>query len=205
MKKILCLDLSTTSTGWALFQNGILQDQNIIKPKILFKGQSKLKYPANVYYRIKSISSQVKVLYYKLQPDFIYIEEINRGINRIAQKSLDALHFLVLLEIASSLKDELGFFNKIKYIDSNGRDGWRTRLKMRLSQDDKKANKIARAFNKKNIRKIKTGKIKKKSIVDWKTLSIQMANNIYGLELKQDRSGDNDIADAICMGISQLY
>lgn len=118
---LLTLDLSTKSTGYALFVDGKLSETGTITPGKI-KGISKMVYPESAYERNIRVAEQVTELYLKHEPDVVYIEEINRGINRIAQKSLDGLHFLVLDRLKSAKEDIL---TKIHFIDSNGASGWR--------------------------------------------------------------------------------
>lgn len=197
--KLLCLDLSTSCTGYALFEDGKLKRYGIIKPKV--KGISSLKYPEGAYHRIIDVSDRVRDLVAEIGPDEILIEEINRGINRIGQKSLDALHFFVIdrLFVLDPLE-----VKKIKYKDSNGKKGWRGDLGLKLDNQDKLYNKEAREFNKKNKTAIKNGDKEELPIIDWKDLSIRYCNKTYKMDLKVDNSGDADIADAVAMGSAFL-
>ena len=93
---VLGLDLSTTSTGFALLD---IDTKNLLKygfilPKV--KGISKLKYPRAAMARIIDLAEKISELVKQYNPDQLIIEEVNRGTNRISQKSLDALHFFVL-------------------------------------------------------------------------------------------------------------
>lgn len=125
------------------------------------------------------------------RPDHIIIEEVNRGINRLAQKSLDALHFFVLKEL-----HRIGIgLDWTSYMDSNGRSGWRPKLGIKLSDTDKKENAAIRKANKKAPRGMK------KDVINWKTLAVRHVNTKYkiGLCAKNDPGTDGDIADAICL------
>lgn len=194
--KILCLDLSTTCTGFAVFDDGKLIRYGKLTPKV--KGLSAMKYPEGAYGRIIDLSNKIKDLVAAESPDKILIEEVNRGINRIAQKSLDALHFFVLDRI---LLVDPKTFKKIKYIDSNGKKGWRGALGLKLEDPDKEWNKKARDFNKSNSKAIKKKEKKALRVIDWKDLSIRYVNKKFKLDLTLD---DNDIADAIAMGASHV-
>ena len=92
------------------------------------------------------MSTDVQKLITELAPEQLVIEEVNRGISRIGQKSLDALHFFVLFELRKCFPNLL---DSLAYLDSNGTTGWRTVLKMKLSDADKKHNLQARKNNKK--------------------------------------------------------
>lgn len=193
--KTLCLDLSTTSTGFAVYQDKKLIRFGRIVPS--GKGLSKMKYPEAAYYRILDLSNQIKDLISEESPHKIVIEEVNRGINRIAQKSLDALHFFVLDRL---LLVDLKTFRKIKYIDSNGRTGWRGGLGLKLEESDKEWNKKARLFNKLNAKDIKKKLKKRLPVIDWKDLAIRYVHKTYKIQLDINNAGDEDIADAIAMG-----
>jgi len=185
--KLLALDLSTKSTGYAIFdlKTKKLLEYGNIKPKS-FKGISKFKYPAAAYYRIVSIADQVNDLVLEVEPSEIIIEEINRGISRLGQKSLDALHFFVLdyLNVIDSK-----WLEKVKYKDSNGKTGWRGDLGLKLSKEDKEHNK-----------KAKKNKAKK---VDWKKLAERYVNAKFNTKFDVwKNTSDADVVDAICIGLS---
>lgn len=197
--KLLCLDLSTTCSGWAFYVGDKLKASGAIKPQV--KGISKLRYPDAAYARIVDISDKIKNLVAEHEPDKILIEEVNRGINRIAQKSLDALHFFIIDRLM--LLDS-NLISKIAYIDSNGKRGWRPTLGLKLDDQDKEYNKQARDYNKKYAKDIKKGEKSLKDIIDWKHLSIRHVNKRLKLKLDINNVGDADIADAICLGLAFL-
>lgn len=181
--KILTLDLSTTSTGFAILtEDKTLHRYGVIEPKV--KGLSKLKYPHAPLRRIISICSGVRKLIIEEQPDVIFVEEVNRGIQRISQKSLDALHFFVLLDLAV-----LGMDGKLQYMDSDGKTGWRSVLGLKLSEEQKKINKTRK----------KGDKFTKKH------LAADYVNAHYGLAFDVDNnSTDSDAADAIGLGLGVI-
>ncbi len=193
MKTLLALDLSTNCSGWALYdmKTKHLLKYGILKPKI--KGISKMKYPEAPLMKILDMSEKLTQLVKEHNPSHIIIEEVNRGINRIAQKSLDALHFVLLGRLVGDLSYPL---KKISYVDSNGSKGWRGKLGMRLSEADKKNNKAIRAAN----RKAKL----KKAVINWKTLACRWANAHFEVKLSTNNNPktDGDIADAVCIGYS---
>jgi len=201
VKRLLALDLSTSVTGWAFFEEGVLVDHGIIVPKV--KGVTKMGYPEKQLAKMRDISVKVFDLLVLKDPDHIVVEEVNRGISRIGQKSLDALHFIILDEI-DKMNIYSDFFSRLSYYDSNGKDGWRTHLKMRLSKEDKDYNKMAREYNKKNAKKIKAGAAPRRDIVDWKNLAIRFVNENHKLDLDKREKGSGDIADAICLGTAFL-
>jgi len=170
--KLLTLDISTACTGWALFENLKLIDYGSITPKI--KGITKLRYPYSSMARILAMADEIEALTFGINPDKIIIEEVNRGISRKSQKPLDAVHFFILDRIIDY---------DIEYIDSDGRDGWRSMLGLRLTDEDKKHNRSRKTARKDKINK--------------KHLAIRYVKANFGLELSIK---DNDIADAIGIG-----
>lgn len=194
-RKLLALDLSTACTGFAVFDlvSKKLGDCGYIKPNE--KGISKLKYPRNALEKILRMIPDIMVLVSRYNPEELVIEEVNRGISRIGQKSLDALHFFLLSALREARPDLL---NTLTYIDSNGRKGWRTSLGMALSAEDKTHNAFARKHNKKKG-------VDKLPIINWKHLAARFVNERYDLSLDVDkRVSDGDIADAICLGTVHL-
>ena len=193
MKKLLALDMSTKCTGWATFNldTGELLEYGLIKPKV--PGISKLKYPMKALYNMLDMAQKLAELVDEHQPEKIVIEEVNRGINRIAQKSLDALHFVFLERLVEGYPEGL---EKLLYVDSNGLNGWRGKLGLRLSKEDKAINKKIRANNKKQK--------KNDAVINWKTLSVRYVNEHFkvGLRTDNDPKTDGDIGDAICIGYS---
>ena len=194
-KILMTLDLSTRSTGWATFNKKTKKPiaYGAIKPTRI-QGISKMRYPESGYERIINMSNQVKDLVAEHDPDEIVIEEVNRGRNRIAQKSLDALHYFVLDRLRLLDKEWIGY---VTYIDSNGIKGWRGKLGLRLTPEDKAFNRSLRA-------KPKTKALKAR-VVDWKTLAARYINERFkiGLEIIE-RPSDADIADALCIGCAIL-
>jgi hypothetical protein len=190
-RRLLALDLSNRCTGWALFD---LDTKKLIKCGFISsneKGISTLKYPRKALEQIIRMSTDVAKLIKDLAPERLVVEEVNRGISRIGQKSLDALHFFVLFSLRESFPNLL---DSLEYLDSNGASGWRTFLKMKLSDADKKHNAKARKNNKKSKIKI--------PVLNWKHLSARFVNDRYDLGLDVDkRESDGDVADAICVGL----
>ncbi len=187
---LITLDLSTNSTGYAVFNSKTkkLITYGNLKPKV--SGLHKLKYPAAALLKIKDIASKVKDLVAEHDPESIVIEEVNRGINRIAQKSLDALHFFVLDYL--TLIDET-WITRVRYMDSNGVRGWRGKLELKLSDEDKEHNK--------KVRKKYAKEEAQKHIVDWKVLAQRYVNAKYGTSFDVKENEEHaDICDAIAMG-----
>lgn len=188
------LDLSTNSTGYAVFCSKTKKPitYGVIKPKV--PGLHKMQYPAAAYFKIKDVASKVKDLIAEHSPDVIVIEEINRGINRIAQKSLDALHFFVLDYLC--LLDK-SWIDKVVYVDSNGAEGWRGALGLKLSKEDKEKNKQIRKENKRSRLSY--------APIDWKVLAERYVNSKFGTKFDvRNNPGDADVCDAIALGDAYL-
>jgi len=184
--KTLALDLSTTSTGYALFSDSKLVMYGVIKP--INKGLSKLLYPELQIKKIRTVATQVLELIMQINPDHIVVEEINLHKNRIGGKTLDMFHGVLLDRM---LEEDL---KKVIYIDSDGSKGWRTKLSLRLSEQDKIINKERKAFNKKH-RGTKLPIITKKHLAErWVNGRLKMGFDV------DKNSGDNDIVDAIALG-----
>lgn len=197
MKILLSLDLSTNCTGWATFNcktRGLLE-YGIIEP-INAKGYTRLRYPQSALYRIISMAEQVSAFIIKTQPDQLIIEEVNRGISRTGQKSLDALHFFVLFFLITTGKE---FIDKVQYVDSNGKKGWRTKLGLKLTDLDKLHNKEVKKWNKNKKNR------PKKVVINWKHLAARFVKQAYGIVLDVDALESNgDLADAISIGTAHL-
>jgi Holliday junction resolvasome RuvABC endonuclease subunit len=183
--KLLALDLSSSCTGWALFN---IEEKQLLSfgsiPKRSGKGKTKYRKLLN---SLRNMVSDVLDVIKVHEPDKIVIEEINRGSSRLGQKTLDGVHFLLL----DKLED---YIDKVNYIDSDGKVGWRTKLGLKLSPIQKLKNKELKQLNK----QLKT-KIKNKNIITKKDLAIDYVNKRFNLQLSLEQ---NDIADSIGLGIA---
>lgn len=187
---IISLDYSTTCTGYAIFSDDKkLIESGIIKPK----KSTKLPSLNATLKRLETMAEDTVKLIEKIRPTLIIIEEVNQGKARLTQKTLCGGHFLLLLK----LKD---YLDKVRYVDSDGSSGWRTKLKLFLTLQDRRNNLQARKANKKLARGLT-----KFPIITRKDLACRYANARFGLQLDcQERTTDGDIADAVSMGAAQL-
>lgn len=197
MKILLSLDMSTTCTGWSSFDcdTGKLLDRGTIKPGTKVNGISiaKLDYPAQQLHKMIDISIKLRTLIENQKPTFIVIEEIAGSRSRLTQKTLDGLHYIVAFHIQEYLPI-------VRYFDVGGADGWRTWLKLRLSEADKLANKEAKKLNKNLARGTQL-----LPIIDWKDLACRYVNSIHGLDLNPQKIvSDGDIGDSIAIGTAWL-
>lgn len=192
MKTLLSLDLSTTCTGFSLFNiDGTLLTYGTIKPatKINDLVLSKLKYPHPQLLKMIDLSLKIKQLIEIQKPHLIVIEEIAGSRNRLGQKVLDSLHFLLLYHIQECIPI-------ISFFDVTGAEGWRTMLELRLSDADKAQNKEAKKLNPKLAKGTQ-----KLPIIGPKDLACRYVNVQFGLNLNpQVNSTDSDIGDSISMG-----
>jgi hypothetical protein len=207
MRKLLCLDLSTTCTGWAVFDLDTkkLLDYGAIKP--VKKGMSKLDYPTKQLRVMQNITSQIMSLIYRLdgfsmdnpknEIKMILIEEVNLHKSRMTGKTLDGMHWILLEALAND--NDLNYISRVRYRDSDGETGWRKRLDLKLTENDKKLNAERKKMNK---------KLKGKDqlpIINKKHLAARYVNSKLGLGFDVDQNAtDNDIVDAIGLGLSEL-
>lgn len=195
---LLSLDLSTTCTGWAKWDLATkrLLAFGILLPKVKPPRGVKLAYPQMQVLKLRNLSDQIVDLI-DGSVKKIVIEEINRGKNRLGQKVLDGLHWVLLDRMPWN------FAEMVVYRDSDGSTGWRSAqgLGLQLSPADKMTNKERKKFNK------KLGPREKKlPIISQKTLACRFVNKNYGLNLNVDKdSTDGDIADAIGLGHFYLH
>jgi hypothetical protein len=202
--KILCLDVST-STGWAVIEGERgevlpkIVDYGIIKPpKTLTDWVKEEGYPKAYVSLSKYMAGEFARLARQYAPEVIVVEETNPGKgSRYIQKILEFMHYALIDEFTKEPSTQ-----KVVYVSSST---WRASLSLRLSKTDKKNNlllskatkaaeKAGKAVDKKTLGI--RGKINKKHI------AIRYVNLVYPeLQLK---AKDDDLADAICQGLSYL-
>jgi hypothetical protein len=186
-KTLLSLDISTSCTGWSLFNlERELLVSGLIKPST--KGQVvKMTYPRQQLTKMRDISTQILNVILEYNPSIIVIEEITGSKNRMGQKTLDGCHFLVVDKIEA-------FLDRVYYYDVSGNQGWRYHLQLRLSDADKLANKEAKKLNK------KLAASQRMPVVTPKHLACRHANARFNLALDCNlRETDGDLADSMCM------
>lgn len=192
-KRVLALDIST-KTGWVLlmdrpgFDPGIVEQGRIDLEKRI-RGFEGKKYPWDYRAGVNAMVNLItKVVTDRLRGlDMVVIEETNGSKNRYTQKILEWLHKGVL--------DDLHGLVEVTYVNTSD---WRRSVGAVLTKDDKKLNakvrKLKKAGNKEGLKALgvrgRTGK---------KHVAVRFVNDTYKLGL---RMKDNDIADAICLGVS---
>ncbi len=186
---LLSLDMSTTCTGWSVFdiETGALITYGILKPNMK-NGVSKMVYPRQQLTKMIDLAFQIRSVIENYKPTQIVIEEIAGSKQRLGQKVLDGLHWVVLMHVQE-------FIDIITFYDVTGSNGWRSHLGLRLSEEDKLRNKEAKKLNPELDSKSRL------PIVDAKDLAARYANKIYGLALDpQENQYDADVADSVSMG-----
>lgn len=200
MDVLLSLDLSSTSTGWSTFEISTkkLLDFGVIKPQV--PGLSKKVYPEKPLLVCKSVAEQIIQLYEVLvskgfKVKQIVIEEVNSHKNRISGKTLDVAHGILW-----NCLNNKNLINLVTYIDSDGFNGWRSYLKLRLSEADKELNKEAKKLNKKLPSKQQIPIITKKHLCE------RFVNKTYNLTFDVNlNKSDSDAADSIGLGHCYLH
>lgn len=179
--KLLCLDLST-SPGWAIMKDGKLLDFGVEKFKVEdfnvndYPNRSE-KYPYNIVDTVEQVADYIYNIYQSEDNiDYVVIENTVRGTNRHTQRVLEFIHLSVL----NRFNEER---SKIKYMDVSE---WRSSIGLYLTKEDSKHNKLV---SKGQIR----GRITKKH------LAVRYVNEQFDKTFKVK---DNDLCDAICMGIA---
>lgn len=184
---LLAIDLSTTCTGYAVFnaQTHELLESGRIKGKT-FKDTSKLRATLK---KMEHMAVEVMSIVENFMPTYIVIEEIAGSSNRLGQKTLDMQHGILLQQLEP-------YLDIVSFYDVTGSAGWRTHLGLRLSDADKQHNKDAKRLNK-NVLK-GTPLI---PIIGPKHLACQFANDKFGTTFDFDQNKtDADEADAVSMG-----
>lgn len=191
--KLLSIDLSTTCTGFSTFnlETKELIDYCALKPST--KGLKGLVYPELTLVKMQNFALKLRDYILEVDPSIIVIEEIAGSKNRMGQKTLDGMHWILLKAIPEYIK-------RVHYYDVTGAKGWRTNLGLKLTDADKATNKEYRKLNK-NLEK----GTKKLPIIGPKHLAARYVNYTYGTHFDVDaNTSDNDIADSIAMGSAFL-
>ena len=197
--KYLALDLST-KTGYAVFDGDTLIEYGLIKSEKKSHYKSDVKsykdlgdnYPLNFINTAKEVTRMCKEVYTQHKCEFAVIEHTETGKARLSQRLLEWINYAVANEFL-----ERGIPIKYLFVSE-----WRNATKCYLKYWPEhklwntKINKLkAKATPTKSGAKIAKidGKIVTK--VDQKKLSIIIANEAYGITIK-----DDNIADAINLG-----
>jgi hypothetical protein len=199
--KLLSLDLSTSCTGYAVFD---VKTQKLLEYGALKsseKGISTKSYPERQLRKLIKMAEDIKEVIDRIDPDMILIEEVNPSKQRLGQKTLDGIHWILLLTIIDRIKT-------VKYKDSDGNSGWRSDIGLKLSPTDKLKNKQISEYNK----QLKASRKKKKDIegklkdkINKKHLAVRWVNKKFNKNFDLDTdSTAGDICDAIGLGWAGL-
>lgn len=188
---LLSIDLSTSCTGWSIFnmEDGTLVTYGVIKGKTR-KDSSQYRM---ILRRLEYMATCVLNLIENYKPTHIVIEEIAGSKNRMGQKTLDMCHGILWKYIDQ-------YLDIVEYYDVSGSDSWRYDLGLRLSEQDKIHNKEAKKIN-----KTLSPHTEQIHIYNWKDVSCRYANQTYnlGLDPIQNKT-DADIGDSVAMGSAYL-
>lgn len=198
--KVLAFDIST-SAGFAVLEEKDGEVQ-LLRYGVVQLPQTILaynKYPWCYLDAADDMAMMLVNIAEKELPDVIVVEETNlsKG-SRYAQKILEFIHCQFLRNM-SICRDRVEIIPKVIYLSSSV---WRQSLQLSLSKEQKKANaKLSKAKKEaeasgKKLDKVKLGVRGK---VGKKHLAINYANTRFDLRLKVK---DDDIADAICLGLA---
>jgi hypothetical protein len=175
--KILALDVSTKS-GWAVLDGDKPPEFGLLRVEVEDFNvndypERSPKYPLNMLHAANEMAAKLAELCRSVGPDIVVVENTVKGRNRHTQRILEWIH--------KALWDQFCRMGLTPiYRDPSA---WRFVLEIRLSNEDKKNNKMVKQG-------LKRGKIGKKH------LSVRWANERYGLTLKLK---DNDVADALAL------
>lgn len=197
--KYVALDIST-KTGYAIFDDEKLLDCGLIKSQkpSHYKADAKTckdfspDYPKDYIETCCAIGAECLELVQDQNPAVVFIEHTEKGKARLSQRLIEWINFVVACNLINN-----GFIVRYLFVSD-----WRTVTKCYLKYwpeykawNSKVAKLKVKATPTKSGAKIAKidGKIVTK--VDQKKLSILLANEHYGLNLK-----DDNIADAINLG-----
>lgn len=198
-KHLISLDLSTTCTGFAVFN---IEDKTLLRSGVI---TSKIKsvYPGGTLSKLQDLSLQVIEILKEYDPhlEIIAIEEINRHKSRKSGKVLDGYHWILLQGFPQD------WIERVRFVDSDGACGWRTFFNLKLSEEDKLMNKEHKKANKKPKTKIKRGELKTKKlpIITKKHLAERLINKTFKTSFDVTKHPKHsDEVDAIGVGFFWL-
>jgi archaellum biogenesis ATPase FlaH len=192
--RVLALDVST-KTGFAILDGEpglipVIKSFGVLENEMKVRGFRGEKYPWDFMAAAKRIASSVEDLLVNEKFDYFVIEETNSGgrASRYSQKILEWLHFAIL-EVLDRQDGQVIYINSAE---------WRRVVGARLTREDKalnaKVSRLKKSGDKEALHALGVrGKINKKHV------ALRYVNNSFKLDLKVK---DNDIADAICEGVS---
>jgi len=135
---LLAIDASMSCSGFAVFVDGILGDYGSIKNKG-YKGQSIDRYPKKTCRMGYIMTLSLLELVIKYNPDIIIVEELTfNGIAGI--KSIKGLAMLAGMFAMALEQTDSSLLPKLDFVSPSGKDGWRTKVKLKKEGDWKRAS-----------------------------------------------------------------
>lgn len=201
MATILTLDLST-NTGYAVLSDA----SGTLHPThwgVLHVEPNTLKYPLNYIERAEGVAKRVYDVLIRMSKrdqvddlEAIVIEETNGSKSRYTQKMLEFIHMAVIKKLWT-----YGLESKIVYVNTSD---WRKTIGVQLTAEDKKQN--AKLSKAKSAAKKAGAKLDKKKLgirgkITKKHIAIRAVNEAFNLDFKPK---DNDMAEAICIGLAYI-
>lgn len=184
--RLLALDMSL-KTGWSLWEDGQYLDSgqlvqlHVKNFNVQLHPEKHPDYPFNLLPPVRLMVDQISGLILDKSVDFVVCENTVKGRNRNVQRILEFLHYELISEIVV-----LGYKKRFKYIDPSE---WRKAVDLKLNNEQKKNN-----------RDVSAGK--KRGRVTKKHLAVNMVNNLKATSHLKLRVKDNDIADAVLLGMA---
>ena len=216
MTTVLALDIST-KTGWSFFKDGQPVEFGLIQKELDW---NTAPYPQNFVLIAEEMGRKLDELVHRFYSPYltIVVEETNKAGrfgSRHAQKILEFIHLAFLMRLSADMGVAV---SRVGYINSSD---WRKTLKLSVGETKKLAKPHLKKF--KLLKKAFEGekdRVKKKALkeelrllkedlklkcihgkIDRKSISVAYANARWNMHLKK---GDNDIADALCLGQAYL-
>jgi Holliday junction resolvasome RuvABC endonuclease subunit len=190
---ILGLDVSSKKSGYALFQN-----QNLIEYGLWeLSKEEESDWRKRIIYMAKCVADYCDLHYI----DVVYIEDVPPIIqNSQTIKVLSALQGMLLAVF--SLRDIEVEFIPVKT--------WKSKIGINLtaSKENNVCKKHFKEYYDKESRKY-LERLKNATKAYEKKLSVDYVNQMFGLDLvyksASSKNNQDDIADAICIGASQIF
>lgn len=113
MERVLTLDISSRSTGWAVFDDGDLADYGLIKID-----------PKNGWgFRLSIFAEELKTLLESKKPGVVVIEDIYKGPSPLTFKVLSFFHGVAYQKVSEALFKEPEVIGVLKARSELGKEG----------------------------------------------------------------------------------
>ncbi len=162
-------------------------------PETKVKGYEDLGHPWDRSQAALAMSKMLVSYVLEHKPHAIAIEETNPGRNRLSQKFLEWIHLYTLMAL-----EKEGYKDQVFFVNSGD---WRSNLGLKQTKEDRKQNAARKkALNKEAETGVKVAD-KPKGKITPKHIAVRFVNTVYE---KDFILKDNDICDAICIGMAYL-